>query len=125
MAKTTRQDRWYGSLDNRLAERARGKKPEVGMGVTEMCYSDRHPYEIIEVKDERHITIRRLDAKRIDNNGMSECQEYEYTSREDAPSYRLYLNNEGRWVRRVGKNGVDNSSGWYVGAAEEYFDFSF
>lgn len=116
---------WYGSVNNRLQERAKGNTPVVGMGVTELCWSDRHAYEIVEVKDARHIVIRRLIAKRTDINGMSECQEYDYLPDERGVKYTLYLNNKGRWVRRVGKNGVDKSSGWYVGRAEEYFDPSF
>ena len=117
--------KWYGSLNNRFMERTRGAKPEVGMGVTECLWSDRHPYEIIEVKDDRHITIRALNWKRIDKNGMSECQEYEYFSNPHGTVYTLYKNKKGIWVRRVGKNGVDKSSGWYIGKAEEYYDFTF
>ena len=117
--------KWYGSLNNRVMENSRGAQPEVGMGVTQCLWSDRHPWEIIAVKDERHITIRRLDAKRTDHSGFSECQEYEYTSNENNPVYELFKNKKGRWVIRIGKNGVDNSYGWYIGVAEEYYDFTF
>ena len=114
--------KWYGSINNRLMESCKGDVPVVGMGVTECLWSDRHPYEIVEVQDERHITIRPLGYKRIDNNGMSECQEYEYYSLPDNGTIRLYRAKDGRWVRRVGKNGVDRSSGWYIGKAEAYYD---
>lgn len=115
----------YGSLTNRLAERTRGLKPEIGMGVTQLLWSDRNPYEIIAVKDDRHITIRELDWNRLDNRGMSECQDYEYISNPNNRTYNLYKNNKGKWVIRVGRNGVDNSYGWYIGRAERYYDFSF
>jgi hypothetical protein len=44
--------RWYGSIDNRIAESA--KQPEitaasVGMGATLMMWSDRHPATVVEV----------------------------------------------------------------------------
>lgn len=117
--------KWYGSLTNRVMENSRGAQPEVGMGVTQCLWSDRHPWEIIAVKDDRHITVRKLDAKRIDNNGFSECQEYEYTSNENNPVYTLYKTKKGKWVIRVGKNGVDSSYGWCIGVAEEYYDFTF
>lgn len=75
---------WYGSLQNRLEE---GKQfvdeIKVGTGVTEYYYSDREPYEVIAVEDQKHITIRRLDAKRVDNNGMSDCQDYEFYSNDE------------------------------------------
>ena len=74
--------KWYGSLQNRLEEnRQIVNEIKVGDGVTEYYYSDREPWEVIAVKDQKHITIRMLDTKRIDNNGgFSECQEYEYIS---------------------------------------------
>lgn len=118
--------RWYGSLQNRLLERASGQpEPQVGMGVTECLYTDREPYEIIEVKDERHIVVRGLDCRRVDSNGLSECQEYEYTSNPDRATYTLYKRKDGTWVRRVGTHGVDSHSGWVIGFAEKYYDPSF
>ena len=116
---------WYGSINNRIDERVKSEEPKVGMGVTHYGWSDRYPYEITKVIDDRHLEIRRLDYKRIDNNGMSECQEYEYFSNENNPIERLYKNKNGRWVRRVGKNGVDNYGGWRIGTAEYYYDFTF
>lgn len=116
--------RFYGNLNNRFLENCKGATPEVGMGVTECMWSDRNPYEIIAVKDDRHITIRRLDYKRTDKGGFSECQEYEYYSNERYTPIELFKNNKGRWVRRVGVRGVDNSSGWYIGRAERYYDFT-
>lgn len=145
---------WYGSLINRIEERTAGPKPEVGMGVTECCYSDREPYEIIEVKDEKHITVREMSYERIDNNGMSECQEYRYFSNPDGAIVHLVLRN-GRWRNRIvepvmvedpngeyGRINDDGSithlrkvgtrvsnklgcNGWHVGRAEHYYDFSF
>ena len=117
--------RWYGSLNNRIMENCRGDKPEVGMGVTHCGWSDRDPYEIVEVVDDRHIKVRALNYKRIDGNGMSECQEYEYFSNPDAIVETLFKNKKGKWVRRVGTRGVDNYGGWYIGKAEKYYDFSF
>lgn len=144
---------WYGSLNNRLEERAQQPTPVVGMGVTECCYSDRHPWEIIEVKDEKHITIRQMGFERIDKNGMSDCQEYRYFSKPDGGVKHLVLRN-GRWrdriveavyeedpngeyvrlfdgdkkrYRKVGYK-VTNKlgcDGWSLGRAEEHYDFTF
>lgn len=72
--------KWYGSVTNRILEsRKQTEKIEVGTGVTEICWSDRHAYEVVKVIDDKHLLIRRCDSKRIDDNGMSDCQEYEYT----------------------------------------------
>ena len=58
--------KWYGSLNNRIMEQ--GKDAEVitvGMGVTEFYWSDRHAYEVTEVRDQRHITIREYKAVHV------------------------------------------------------------
>lgn len=53
---------WYGNLTNRLEENKQFCKTiEVGTGVTEYSYSDRHPYEVVAVKDQKHVSIRALD----------------------------------------------------------------
>ena len=78
--------RLYGSLNNRLEENkyynGTNNNLEVGTLATVYYYSDRHAYEVVEVKDQKHIKIRQLEAKRIDNNGMSDSQHYEYSSNE-------------------------------------------
>jgi len=54
-------------------------EPIVGKGATELCWSDRHAYEVLSVsEDGMSCIIDQYDAKRIDKNGMSESQEYEY-----------------------------------------------
>ena len=116
--------RWYGSVQNRISEGCAQPTPEVGMGVTEMLWSDRSPYIIVEVKDERHITVEPLGWKRTDNNGFSEWQEYEYFRREDAPKVRLFKTKEGRWRERIGRNGLGDNT-FVIGYAERYYDPSF
>lgn len=115
--------KWYGSLDNRLMEGMKMPEPQVGMGATEMCFSDRHPYEVIEVKDARHITVRALDWKRVDNNGMSDSQDYEYSSNPENRTADLFLTKQGEWRQRYGRHlGVNR---FVLGFAERYYDFSF
>lgn len=114
---------WYGSVQNRVMENVKTIKPEVGMGATECLWSDRNPFEIIEVQDDRHIVVRALDWKRIDDNGMSESQEYEYTSNANNATKQLFLTKQGKWREREGRRLVGN--GWYIGSAERYYDFTF
>ena len=113
----------YGSVQNRIMENVKTIKPEVGMGATECLWSDRNPFVIVEVKDDRHIVVRALDWKRIDSNGMSESQEYEYTSNENNATKQLFLTKQGKWREREGRRLVGN--GWYIGSAERYYDFTF
>ncbi len=53
--------------------------PEVGKGATILHWTDRSAYEVIKVsKDLTEVTLQRYDAERKDDNGMSECQSYQY-----------------------------------------------
>lgn len=116
--------RWTGSLVNLIGGNMAYPEPVVGMGVTELCWSDRHPYEIIAVKDDRHITVRALDYKRIDNNGMSECQEYEYFSNPNGRVLNLFKTQKGVWRERY-PNRCLGDNRFAIGYAEKYYDFSF
>lgn len=62
---------WYGSLNNRLEENKMFcEEITVGTGMTEYYYSDRHPYEVVEVKDQKHVKVRALDHKHIGDGCM-------------------------------------------------------
>lgn len=62
---------WYGNLTNRIEEnRMFCKEIAVGTGVTEYYYSDRHPYEVVDVKDQKHVSVRALDHKHVGNGCM-------------------------------------------------------
>lgn len=79
---------WYGSLQNRLMENATfDGEIEVGTGVTEIMYSDRHPYEVIAVKDQKHVTVRKLDHKHVGEGSMD--NNWELVSNEDNATYEL------------------------------------
>lgn len=95
-------------------------KPEVGMGATMCLWSDRHAYTIIAVSKNRHkITIQRDKATRIDKNGMSDCQTYEY---ERNPEGEI----ETATLRKDGAYRITNSRILVgVGHRNEHFDFSF
>ena len=72
--------RWYGSVQNRILENSKSIEPEVGMGVTECMWSDREPYEVIEVTDPRHIKVRRMATKVVSGSAFDGSAEYEYFS---------------------------------------------
>ena len=80
--------KWYGSLNNRLEEnRQFCDEITVGTGVTEYDYSDRHPYEVIEVISQKDVIIRGLDHKHIGDGSMD--NRWELVSNEDNPTYEL------------------------------------
>lgn len=111
-----------GSLQNRLSEHMIPPEPEVGMGCTELLYSDRHAYEIIEVKDARHCKARALDCKMKPGTDWLD-QDYEYSSNPKNPVVNLFKTCRGYWVERY-SNGSYGSR-FRLGVAEEYRDPSF
>lgn len=146
--------RFYGSLINRFEENKIYKKIKVGEYATEYLYSDRHAYEITKVVDDKHFFIRRLIAERIDNNGFSETQDYEYKHDPNAVDEEIEITKYGfkrvyrydldlynailkrdkyvLWASDIveavkqGKK-VKRSSkiNLSIGVADEYYDFSF
>lgn len=68
---------------------------KVGTPCTIYLYSDRHAYEVIEVKDQNNIRIRQLKAIRTDNFGMSDCQNYRYERDEKGCTMTLRLTKDG------------------------------
>ena len=63
--------RLYGSLQNRMEEnRMFTDEIKVGTGMTEYSYSDRHAYEVVEVRDQKHVSVRRLDHVHVGDGCM-------------------------------------------------------
>lgn len=80
--------KWYGSLQNRIEEnRQFCGEIKVGTGMTEYSWSDREAYEVIEVKDQKHVVVRLLDHKHIGDGCMD--NEWELISNENNPTYLM------------------------------------
>jgi len=126
-----------GNVFNHLDSRAvRGEpEPYVGMGATVLHWTDRSACTIIKIEVIRgtsYITTQDDNATRMDKNGMSESQDYEYSPNTNGcvrvfkkhPKSGFWkfcvLNPDtGRYVQQ--KHG----SGLKIGVREEYYDYSF
>lgn len=107
-----------GSLLNRLAERAKQVDPVVGMQCTITRYTDRDPGEVVKISPSgKTIEVREMRAIRLDDNGMSECQEYRYESNPEGKLHTFRLTKKG-W-RDKSRNGL------VLGLASKYHDYSF
>ena len=90
---------WYGNLTNRLEENKMFCDTiEVGTGVTEYYYSDRHPYEVVEVMDQKHVMVRQLDHKHVGDGCMD--NNWELVSNEEYPA-RMLTKRGDRWYWTV------------------------
>ena len=94
--------RWYGSLESRLEENKiyGGKGIYVGMGATQYLYSDRHPYEVIEVindvKGQEEVVLRQMDYKVVKGSCQYGSAQYEYIQNENGNKVHL-KNKKGKW----------------------------
>lgn len=148
--------KWYGSVQNRIEERMNDSNNiTVGMGVTEFRWSDREAYEVIEVEDQKHITIRRLDHIHVggayenswellsnpENPSIKVVKRgnYWYTfatvTEEDVADYESWDIDHKLWlihwgfdlqhIREKGKQTKYSKMNIRVGRAEYYYDYEF
>jgi len=117
-------DVWYGSLNNRISERVRSKEPEIGMGVTEYMWSDREAWEIIEIKDDRHIVIRELDSKLPEGDSIFGSQNWIFSSNPDNRTKVLFKTIDKGWKERIGTRRLGTSR-FVLGRADKYYDPTF
>ncbi len=95
--------------------------PEVGMGATACYYTDRHAFTIVRVsKSGKVFWMRRDNVKRLDFHGMSDGQEYEYTTDPYGKEFRVSLRSDGKF-----KMANSHHVTVLVGVRKEYYDYSF
>ena len=122
-----------GNVLNHLMTRGEQIVPEVGMGVTICMWSDRYAATVIEVKTNRkgivkEIIIQHDISVRVDNNGMSESQRYEYAPNPEGLKDTARLL-KGGWKILEGKDEVTGKnlygSALWIGKRAHYHDYSF
>lgn len=120
-----------GSLVNHIMTNSRSGEPYVGMPATICYWTDRSPATVVEVNMKgRYIVVQDDDYKRVDGNGMSESQVYEYTQNPENYKRIYRKNKKGQWVQQVrnpetGRLNNAPSGNLYLGDREKYHDFSF
>lgn len=99
-------------------------KPEVGMGVTRLGWTDRDPYTVVEILNDKEIVVQADKATRTDTNGMSEVQKYTFSPDPNGRKVTLTLRKDGRWIAKGEKSGR-HATGWRIGERMKYYDHSF
>lgn len=108
-------------------------EPEVGMGATILSWTDRRAATVVAVFDERgqaYVTVQEDHAVRIDDNGMSDMQEYRYWRNAQGCEHTFRRDGSGGYdaVQRNPETGRYNkvgNGGLIVGKRDQYRDFSF
>ena len=145
--------KWYGSLSNRMEEgRMFCDKITVGTPMTEYSYSDRQAYEVVDVIDQKHVSVRRLDhiaigdtmsntwklvsnnknvvrpiVRRGDNWYWVKTATKEQVN-SDNPETRLWVVVNGFDYDKIMRNGSQtkySKANVSFGKAEYYFDYEF
>jgi hypothetical protein len=101
---------------------------EVGMGATRLGWTDRTPMTIVEIRRNRAGDVTAVvctddDYRRVDSNGMSECQEYTYTTRPDRTPIVYTRRLNGSFIRKG--NSLKSGERLLIGRRERYYDYSF
>lgn len=108
------------NLINMMYTNTKSLKPEIGMGATELCWSDRHAYTVIEISNSgKKLKLQRDKAIRTDNNGMCDSQSYRYEQDPKGYTVEVSLRKDGRWKE------VRGTTVYLVGDRDEYYDYSF
>lgn len=118
------------SLVNWIQMGLAGLEPVIGMGVTFLRWTDREAGTIVEILPNGYIGVKEDNAVRIDKNGFSEDQVYEYSLKPNAVTRYYRKNKTARW-ESVKFN--TNSKRWKkggdspirLGDRDKYHDFSF
>ena len=110
-----------GSLVNHIySNMTNTPNPKAGMGATELCWTDRHPYTIVEVsKSGKTLWATRDSVKVIRGSIQDGSAEYEFTSNLDAPRTKYTFRKNGLFVRHG--DSITGST-LLVGKREEYHD---
>lgn len=119
--------KWYGSLENRLEEnQPYNDEIKVGTLLTRFDYSDRHPFEVIQVNSQKDIIVRELNHKKADDTPMS--NNWEVFSDVSMPTCN-YVYRYGHWyekyISRTTKKPYYSKVNISFGYADYYYDYSF
>lgn len=116
--------RWYGSINNRLDEnRMFCKDITIGTKVTEYLYSDRNPYEVTKVIDQKHVFIR---AYKCIPTGEPMSNNWAIISNPENPEIEIkFVWHHWRKVLKNRKTGKISYSKMNLsfGVAEKYYDY--
>ena len=91
---------------------------------TVLSYSDRYPCTVISVTD-KEVIVQEDHSRRIDSNGMSETQNYDYSRNAYGRTFTYRKVKSGRRKGQWREGGLTAGCGIIFGTREKYYDFSF
>lgn len=93
---------------------------DIGMGATIRFGSDCYPVTVVGISTSGYkLTLQEDDARRLDNNGMSDVQDYEYTRNPNGNIYYAYRRANGAYYLKGSKQQIS------LGFRRKFYDFCF
>ena len=106
----------YGSFQNRIMERDTETVPEIGMGATELCYTDRYPYTVVKILSKSRIVVQADNYEPADNEPMS--NNWKYSPNPEGTLKTLIKTKKGWKV-------LKGSTYFRLNMRQHYYDYSF
>ena len=106
----------YGNLENRLMEGKQDIIPEVGMGATQLSWSDRDPYTIIKVISKNKILVQ---ADRAENIGKEFYRQEWLITPDEEGTIKTLIQTKNGWKVLKGE------TRFIIGVRDKYFDYEF
>ena len=97
-------------------------RPEIGMGATEMCWSDRHPWTVVAVYSENKCMLQKDSVKAKEGDHPMGHQEWEITPNPQGITAIVTRRRNGQWHH---VNRAMNTTGFVLGQRRYYYDWSF
>lgn len=122
-----------GSFVNYMHGNSRGLAPVVGMGATILLWSDRHAVtitDVFRVGNSPYVRVQEDKAIRVDNNGMSDAQEYRYEPDPNGIVSHFRQDATGCWVEvsfnpKTKRWNLSGGTRLSIGDRDHHYDFSF
>lgn len=120
-----------GSLVNHLLSRAPTTLPEIGDAATVTHWTDRSAATVINVFQKgkyNYVVVQEDNAVRVDDNGLSEIQDYEYTRNPEGITSTFRITDNGYehvYLAETGRYNKSDSCGLCIGRRQKYHDPSF
>lgn len=97
-------------------------RPEVGMGATEMCWTDRNPWTVVVVYSENKCMLQRDKVKAKEGDWQMGHQQWDIEPDPDGVTTIVTRRRNGKWHS---VNKPMTSTGFILGERRHYYDWSF
>lgn len=111
----------YGSVTNRFEERQNFPMPVVGMGATELMWSDRHAYTIVRVFSPTKIWVQQDKAIVVKGSIHDGSAVYVFEEDPSRPEKLVTFRKDGKWH----EGGTIKGTPFAIGYRDEYYDPTF